>query len=91
MHQLAAGLPALLADRDRLTRSLVEVRRAYADLLAAARAALAAHGEGESDPWWYLRDELGAAVPPVPVDESGTPAGTCAVAGAAGCGGWSRW
>ena len=46
----------------RLRVRLWYVRRAYADLLAACRAALLAHGEGEADPWWYLRDEL----PPAP-------------------------
>jgi hypothetical protein len=37
-------------------------RRAYADMVAAARAALTAHADGEPDPWSYLRDEL----PPPP-------------------------
>jgi hypothetical protein len=37
-------------------------RRAYADLVAAARSALTAHADGEPDPWSYLRDEL----PPPP-------------------------
>ncbi len=72
LHQLTAGLPALLADHGRLTRSLTDVRRAYADLLAAARAALSAQADGESDPWWYLRDEL-AASQPVPADPDSRP------------------
>jgi hypothetical protein len=33
-------------------------RRAYANLLAAARCAVAAEAEGEPDPLYYLRDEL---------------------------------
>jgi hypothetical protein len=32
----------------------------YANLLAAARAALSAEHDGEPDPMWYLRDELRA-------------------------------
>jgi hypothetical protein len=37
---------------------LARTRAAYANLLAAARAALSAEDEGESDPLYYLRDEL---------------------------------
>lgn len=59
-------VPRLCDEVDRLARLLLQARRAYADLAAAARAALAAHAEGEADPWWYLRDELGAQpTPPV--------------------------
>jgi hypothetical protein len=36
----------------------------YANLLAAARAAVAAAEDGEPDPLWYLRDELGAESAP---------------------------
>jgi hypothetical protein len=32
-----------------------------ANLLAAMRATLAAHADGDPDPLWYLRDELDAA------------------------------
>jgi hypothetical protein len=46
----------------RLEIMLRVTRRLYADLVAAARAALAAHADGEPDPWSYLRDEL----PPPP-------------------------
>jgi hypothetical protein len=35
-------------------------RASHADLLAAARAVLAAEHDGEHDPLWYLRDELAA-------------------------------
>jgi hypothetical protein len=35
-----------------------DLRMLYANLLAAARAALAAEDEGEADPLYYLRDEL---------------------------------
>jgi hypothetical protein len=46
----------------RLEILLKVARRAYADLVAAARAALTAQADGEPDPWAYLRDEL----PPPP-------------------------
>ena len=36
------------------------VRRRYHDLVAAARATLAAATDGEPDPLYYLRDELTA-------------------------------
>jgi hypothetical protein len=62
-------VPPLCAEVDRLTRLLVQARRAYADLAAAAQAALSGHAEGESDPWWYLRDELGTG-PTLPPDPS---------------------
>lgn len=42
----------------RLRRSLAAVRLRYADLLAAARATMAADRDGEPDPLEYLRDEL---------------------------------
>jgi hypothetical protein len=65
-----------LCDRvDRLARLLAQARCAYANLAAAARAALSAQAEGESDPWWYLRDELGPD--PVPPLEPGTGCGRC--------------
>lgn len=41
---------------DRLHRARLD----RANILAAARATLAAHDEGESDPLFYLRDELEA-------------------------------
>jgi hypothetical protein len=46
-----------------------QLRRRYADLLAAARAAVAAEQDGESDPLWYVRDELGAQDPAVDRDD----------------------
>ena len=39
---------------------LAQARRAYANLLAAARCAVAAAEDGEPDPLYYLRDELSA-------------------------------
>jgi hypothetical protein len=49
-------------ETSRLELLLRACRRCYADLVAAARAALAADADGEPDPWSYLRDEL----PPPP-------------------------
>ncbi len=72
---LAREVPGLCDEVDRLAALLAQARAAYADLAAAARAALSGLAEGESDPWWYLRDELGSGpvVPPEP-----------------GCEGWCR-
>jgi hypothetical protein len=66
----ATTLPALtdywrtidtaLADLTDLSKALGRTRLAYADLLAAARATLGAHNDGEADPLSYLRDELRA-------------------------------
>jgi hypothetical protein len=39
---------------------LEQTRLDRANLLAAMRATLAAHADGEPDPMWYLRDELHA-------------------------------
>lgn len=41
-----------------LRARLARTRKAYANLLAAARCALAAEADGEPDPLYYLRDEL---------------------------------
>lgn len=43
-------------------RMLAELRRAYANLVAACRAALSARRDGEPYPWRYIEDEL----PPPP-------------------------
>jgi len=51
-------VPALVSEVERLYVLLLEGRRRYADLAAAARASLAAHADGEPDPLAYLRDEL---------------------------------
>ena len=55
-----ADTPALSAEIIRLATQHLDQRRAYADLLAAARATLAANRDGEPDPLYYLRDELAA-------------------------------
>jgi len=52
---------ALAAQVTRLSAELDRVRLDRANLRAAMRATLAAHADGEPDPLWYLRDELGAA------------------------------
>lgn len=44
----------------RLSADLKSARLDRANLLAAMRAALAAHADGEPDPLFYLRDELNA-------------------------------
>lgn len=63
MRTLAAVLdtiPRLCAEigqlRVRLTRTLADLH----NLIAAARAALGAHADGEPDALYYLRDELDA-------------------------------
>jgi hypothetical protein len=55
-----ADIPILSAEIVRLAARSLDDRRAYADLLAAARATLAADRDGEPDPLYYLRDELAA-------------------------------
>ena len=53
-----ADLPAVLAQLGRTRAELDAVRLDRANLLAAIRAALAAHADGEPDPLGYLSDEL---------------------------------
>ncbi|GIM95676.1 hypothetical protein [Paractinoplanes toevensis] len=53
-----ADIPALLAEIDRLALLLSRTRWDLADLLAAARATLAADHDGESEPLAYLRDAV---------------------------------
>ena len=56
-------VPALAAEITRLSTELRDTRLDRANLLAAARATIAAYHEGEPDPLSYLRDELGARMP----------------------------
>jgi hypothetical protein len=49
---------ALAAEITRLSAEVERSRLDRANLLAAMRAALAAHADGEADPLWYLQDEL---------------------------------
>ena len=55
-----ADIPVLLAELFRLRSLLALVRAMHANLLAAARATLAAARDGEADSMYYLRDELDA-------------------------------
>jgi hypothetical protein len=55
-----ADCDALAAEVARLSAELAAARLDRADLLAAMRATLAADGDGEPNPMWYLRDELDA-------------------------------
>jgi hypothetical protein len=56
----------LTADVIQLTAELTATRLDRANLLAAIRATLAAHADGEADPLDYLRDELSARQRPTP-------------------------
>jgi len=58
-HALADA-PAMCAVIARLTAELAATRMDRANLLAAMRATIAAHADGDPDPLWYLRDELAA-------------------------------
>lgn len=60
MWTALADVPVLLAEVDRLSRLLARTRTDVANLLAAARATLAADRDGEADPLFYLRDEVAA-------------------------------
>ena len=53
-----ADIPTTLADLGRARAELEAVRQDRANLLAAIRATLGAHDEGEDDPLGYLRAEL---------------------------------
>jgi hypothetical protein len=62
-HNLQAALHDvrhLVAEIQRLTAELKDTRLDRANLLAAARATIAAQADGEPDPLFYLRDELDA-------------------------------
>jgi hypothetical protein len=55
-----ADVPVLMAEVERLRSLLALARAQYADLLAAARATIAAQRDAETDALLYLRDELDA-------------------------------
>jgi hypothetical protein len=63
LEEAVNDLTALTAEVTRLAVDLQAARLARADLLAAARATIAAHHDGEPDPLSYLRDELDAQTP----------------------------
>jgi hypothetical protein len=48
----------LRAEITRLRQTMTALRARYANLLAAVRAAVAAHEDGEANPMAYLYDEL---------------------------------
>jgi hypothetical protein len=54
-------VPALLAEVARLSGEQRNARLERANLIAAARATIAAQHDGEADPLYYLRDELDAS------------------------------
>jgi hypothetical protein len=60
LHTALADTPALSAEITRLRTELRSTRLDRANLLAAARATISAHHDGEPDPLSYLRDELHA-------------------------------
>lgn len=85
-----AAPPDPARDAARLRARLVACRRAYADLVAAGWAALAAACDGDPDPLGYLVDELPrppAGHPLTHLWDTHTTTGTDAVA--AGWG-WGR-
>jgi hypothetical protein len=67
-----ADTPALSAEIIRLRDELASTRLDRANLLAAARAVISAHLDGEPDPLSYLRDELQARGQ-LPPDERSRP------------------
>ena len=64
IDQALADVPALGAVITRQAGELADTRMDRANLLAAIRATLAAHADGEADPLYYLRDELDARQAP---------------------------
>ena len=53
-------IPLLSAEISRQRRRLATTLYDLSNLLAAAKATLSAHADGEDDPLYYLRDELRA-------------------------------
>jgi hypothetical protein len=60
LSRALATIPLLSAEICRLRRRLATTIYDLNNLLAAARATLSAHADGEQDPLYYLRDELTA-------------------------------
>jgi hypothetical protein len=58
LDRALADVPAMGAVIARLTAQLADTRMDRANLLAAMRATMAAHADGEPDPLWYVRDAL---------------------------------
>jgi hypothetical protein len=53
-------IPTLCGEIRHLRQRLAATLTDLYDLIAAAKAALGAHADGESDPFYYLHDELQA-------------------------------
>lgn len=53
-------VPALATEIETLAAQLSSIRHGRANLAAAARATLRAHGDNQPDHLWYIRDELRA-------------------------------
>jgi hypothetical protein len=60
LDRALADVPAMGAVIARLTAQLADTRMDRANLLAAMRATIAAHADGEPDPLWYVRDAIGS-------------------------------
>ena len=60
LGQALDTIPLLSAEITRLRRRLTTTLSDLNNLLAAAKATLSAHTDGEEDPLYYLRDELTA-------------------------------
>jgi hypothetical protein len=60
LQEALNDVPALSAEIARLSRELRSARLDRANLIAAARATIAAYHDGERNPLTYLRDELDA-------------------------------
>jgi hypothetical protein len=60
LNRALGTIPLLSAEINRLRRRLATTLGDFNNLLAAARATLSAHADGEEDPHDYLRDELRA-------------------------------
>ncbi|MCU7727702.1 hypothetical protein ODJ79_28620 [Actinoplanes sp. KI2] len=62
-------IPVLLAEIERLARLLSRTRWDFADLLAAARATVAADHDGEPEPLTYLGDAVAEHRSWIPPDD----------------------
>jgi len=60
IERCLSDVPVLISEIIRLRGEVDAGRLDWANLAAAARAALAAGGDSEPDSLWYLRDELAA-------------------------------
>jgi hypothetical protein len=58
LDRALTDVPAMGAIIARLTAELADTRMDRANLLAAMRAAMAAHADGEPEQLWYLRDAI---------------------------------